>query len=59
MVTIIGVVGLVFGLMSLTADDRPVAEVLNVLLVAVELAVLLLLWLPGSNAYYRRVSATK
>ncbi|WP_431840562.1 hypothetical protein [Gordonia hongkongensis] len=57
--TIIGVVGLVFGLMSLTADDRPVAEVLNVLLVAVELAVLLLLWLPGSNAYYRRVSATK
>ena len=59
MATIIGVVGLVFGLTSLAADGRPVTEVLNVLLVAVELAVLLLLWLPGSNAYYRCVSATK
>ncbi|AFR49103.1 hypothetical protein [Gordonia sp. KTR9] len=59
MATVIGVVGLVFGLTSLAADDRPVTEALNVLLVAVELAVLILLWLPGSNAYYRRVSATK
>ncbi|WP_439028792.1 hypothetical protein [Gordonia terrae] len=54
--TVFGLVGVAFGTMSLATNERAVTATLELLLVMIEVAVLVLLWLPSASAYYRRSS---
>ncbi|MFT4397315.1 hypothetical protein ACLTEW_20500 [Gordonia lacunae] len=56
--TVIGAAGIVSGLVSVATYDKSVTGTLDVLLLVAEVAVLSLLWLPRSTAYFRQVSAS-
>ncbi|WP_144066005.1 hypothetical protein [Gordonia lacunae] len=56
--TVIGAVGIVSGFVSVATYDKSVTGTLDVLLLVIEVAVLSLLWLPRSTAYFRQVSAS-
>ena len=57
--TVIGAVGIISGIVSVATYDKSVTGTLDVLLLAIEVAVLSLLWLPRSTAYFRQVSASR
>ncbi len=55
--TVVGAVGIISGIVSVATYDKSVTGTLDVLLLVIEVAVLSLLWLPRSTAYFRQVSA--